>query len=153
MARVSDSLFIGFALNPEWDLMKPLHEDEIQIDLVLSRQFKQYPQLKTVADKLLSIVCAELCTPHILALETKLASLMPPPTHNLRVLVSDCSQASTSTHPAASIRAPTQGIDAAAPRTRPPRSQPAPLTQPLPLYPATPSPEVTLIPLYRLEIP
>lgn len=133
MARVADSLFIGFAVNPEWDLMKPYNKDEVHIDLVLSRQFQQYPQLRAAVDKLLSIVRSDLCGHHILELESKLAALSLPPTHNLRVIVPNhftCSsthqnpppspvavRASSITRPVAPTQANSQTLH---PRQRPP---------------------------------
>lgn len=87
MARVADSLFVGFSIQPEWDLSKPLHEDNIHVDVVLSRQFHQFPEFKAVVEDLVEIVKVRICAPHILQLRNKLASIpsLPLPVRHIRV--------------------------------------------------------------------
>ncbi|KAG1886150.1 hypothetical protein F4604DRAFT_1917844 [Suillus subluteus] len=62
MARITDALFIGFGLQPEWDPRKPLHTSDITVDVVTTRQFKQ-----------------EIAMLHIWHLQDKLNKVTPGP--------------------------------------------------------------------------
>ena len=78
-ARLADTLFVGFAIQPEWDVATPLHADGIDVKVVMSRQFKQQPAYQRIVERVRRIVQEELAVPHILGFHDRLLEVTPGP--------------------------------------------------------------------------
>src|SRR5882762_9463930 len=74
---LSDVLFIGFAVSPEWDLSKTFDPSMIDIQCVTSRHFDQYPSFHKFLDEMHEALRTELVVLHVCDFLHKLNTLMP----------------------------------------------------------------------------
>lgn len=81
-ARLADTLFIGFAICPDWPPSVPLRACDIDVNMVATRQVAQDPRLQRALEKIKHIVQEELAVPHITAYHDKLHEIVPAPGHN-----------------------------------------------------------------------
>ena len=77
MERLSDAMFIGFAIHPEWDPSTPLNPAKIQIDLMYSRHFQQIDSYRLALQRIQDIIRQELSVPHVYGFPSHLRGLAP----------------------------------------------------------------------------
>jgi len=77
MERLSDAMFIGFAIRPEWDPSTPLDPAKIQIDPVYSRHFQQIDSYRPALQHILDIIRQDLSVPHVYGFPSRLRGLAP----------------------------------------------------------------------------
>ena len=77
MERLSDTMFVGFAISPEWDPSLPLDPANLQIDMVYSRQFQQIDSYQPALQRILNIVWEEFALPHVYSFPSRLCRVTP----------------------------------------------------------------------------
>ena len=78
-ARLADTLFLGFAIKPEWDVSTPLRPDAVDVKVLTSRHFKQQHAYQRIVERVRAIVQEELGVPHILGFHDRLLEVTPGP--------------------------------------------------------------------------
>ncbi|KAG1774965.1 hypothetical protein EV702DRAFT_1047287 [Suillus placidus] len=139
MGRIADILFIVFGLRPEWDPTRPMHASDVQVEVVTSRQFEQFPHFKCIASKLQDIFMQELSVAHIWNFRERLNQVTPGPGYVLdpltrQLMTGNVRLAAGQTIPNLSASTPTRTPQ------RPPRSQTSNLTQSVSAPPSRPYP-------------
>ena len=79
MSRVADTLFVGFAISPDHSLKEALHPENIDIKVIMTRQFQQHPEYLEILDELKRIVQSKLGVPHVFKFRERLDEVAPPP--------------------------------------------------------------------------
>ncbi|KAI0083350.1 hypothetical protein BDY19DRAFT_910664 [Irpex rosettiformis] len=77
MDHVSDVLFVGFVIRPEWDLSQPLDPTNIDIEVVTSHHVKQHHEYQRTVDELRKIVQKQIAFPHIYTYHSRLRAVTP----------------------------------------------------------------------------
>src|SRR5882724_8132828 len=77
MERLSDTMFVGFAISPEWDSSLPLDPASLQIDIVYSRQFQQIDSYQPALQRIVDIVRQEFALPHVYSFPSRLRRVTP----------------------------------------------------------------------------
>ncbi|KDQ58089.1 hypothetical protein JAAARDRAFT_177256 [Jaapia argillacea MUCL 33604] len=79
MARLSDALFAGFVIRPEWDVNQPLQPSKVEVEVISTRQFKMNPEYKKVLDRAVEVLQQTIGVPHILGYRDRLQMVQPEP--------------------------------------------------------------------------
>ncbi|EPQ59976.1 hypothetical protein GLOTRDRAFT_123734 [Gloeophyllum trabeum ATCC 11539] len=79
MARISDALFVGFAVRPEWDPSKPLDPCQIQVDVIRTRQWKMdgNRHWQETINKIIKLLQDEVAAEHILRYRKRAGNFLP----------------------------------------------------------------------------
>lgn len=77
MGRLTDSLFVGFAVSPAWKHGSDLDPTAIPVEVVASRQIAQHPRYQEAVQALQKIFQDELAFPHIYSYPERLQTVTP----------------------------------------------------------------------------
>ncbi|KAG1869620.1 hypothetical protein F4604DRAFT_1927023 [Suillus subluteus] len=77
MSRLSDVLFVGFAVRPEWDLNEPLHWSNIHVETIVSEQVPQSSSMRNALNLLTTTIRKEIAVPHIMGYRARLNEITP----------------------------------------------------------------------------
>src|SRR5882762_1600804 len=72
MSRVADTLFIGFAISPDHSPEHPLEPDSVDIKVITTCQFRQYPEYARIVQELEDTVREQLGTRHVFGFRQRL---------------------------------------------------------------------------------
>ena len=64
MARVTDTLFVGFAISPDHPLRREVDPSSVDVKVIATRQFQQCAEYNVVLQKLTDIVKEQLAIHH-----------------------------------------------------------------------------------------
>ena len=65
MARIADTMFIGFAISPDHSRRREVDLDSINVQVIATRQIQQHAGYNTVLEQLTNIVKTQLAIPHV----------------------------------------------------------------------------------------
>ena len=77
MDRLTNTMFIGFAVCPEWDTSIPLDLKNIHIEPIYSRHFQQSDHYCTVFHRVLNIIRQDIAFPHVYGFAERISQVMP----------------------------------------------------------------------------
>src|ERR1700723_2167187 len=79
MARIAGTPFGGFAISADHPLGCSLTPDSVDVKVITSRQFQQYPEYNTVLEEITAVVREHLAVRHAYTFQQRLDQILLPP--------------------------------------------------------------------------
>ncbi|KZT28413.1 hypothetical protein NEOLEDRAFT_1175733 [Neolentinus lepideus HHB14362 ss-1] len=90
ISRISDAVFIGFAIRPEYNPTQKLESEKIRVDVIKTWQWDMDPQWQDVIDEITDILQRKVGMPHVAGYRSRAGHIIPPSGYMLEDGSSGC---------------------------------------------------------------